>query len=138
MKRILPLLMLTLAGVLAHPPRAVAQCNEACVEVRTPQGFRGFGCVAANDTGEACIARSTGCYTKLCYNTMITDPAGRTLAIADVCGDRVAIRRVARADHVAWARTRKRAAARPHGVSMAQAVNSLAPSPGTRVNGTAF
>mgnify|MGYP003576517111 CR=1 FL=1 len=96
MKRILAVLVVAVTGVLTAPPHVAAQCNEACVEVRTVQGYRGYGCVQANDTGEACIARSTTCFTKLCYNTMITGPSGGVLAMADICGDEVTLRPITR------------------------------------------
>lgn len=96
MNRVLVVPGLAFAGLLAQPPRAAAQCNEACVEVTTPQGYKGYGCVQANDTGQACIARSTTCFIKLCYNTMITGPDGSVLAIADICGEKVTLRPVAR------------------------------------------
>lgn len=96
MRRILAVLTLAVAGVLMHPPRVAAQCNEACVAVTTPQGHKGFGCIVENDSNAACIARSTVCYSKLCYNALITGPGGTVLAAADICGDEVTLRPVAR------------------------------------------
>jgi hypothetical protein len=98
MRRILAIFALALATVLVHPPAAGAQCNERCVKLIAPEGgTAGYGCVVDNDSGAACIARSTICYTKLCWNAMVTDPSGRTLAVADICGDNVSVRSPARA-----------------------------------------
>ena len=91
MKRMLAVMALALVPVLAQPPRLQGQCNEACVRIEMPEG-KGYGCIAMNDTGTACIARSGGCYVKLCYNAMVTDPSGRALAVADVCNGRVTLR----------------------------------------------
>lgn len=96
MKRPLALLALAIGLVAMHPSDARAQCNEACIPIVAPNGARGFGCVVDNDANAACIARSTICYTKLCYNAMITNPAGGALARVDICGDEVTLRPVAR------------------------------------------
>lgn len=95
MRRFLPLLAVALATVILQPRAARAQCNEACVTVISPTG-PGWGCVVDNSAGAACYARSTRCYIKLCWNAMATDPSGRTLAIADICGDNVTVRSLAR------------------------------------------
>jgi hypothetical protein len=98
MRRILAIFALALATVLVHPPAAGAQCNERCIKLVAPEGGGtvGYGCVVDNDSGAACIARSTVCYTKLCWNAMLTDPSGRMLAVADICGDNVTVRSLAR------------------------------------------
>lgn len=97
MRRILATFALALATVLVHPPAAAAQCNERCIKLVAPEGgTAGYGCVIDNDSGAACIARSTICYTKLCWNAMVTDPSGRMLAVADICGDNVTVRSLAR------------------------------------------
>ncbi len=96
MKRMLAMFALALAAVLVHPPAARAQCNEACVFFYTPGGASGHGCVVDNDSGAACYARSTRCYTKLCWNAMVTDPSGQVLAVADVCNGQVTVRPAAR------------------------------------------
>lgn len=81
-----------LAGCAAiRPTEARAQCNEACIPIIAPNGARGFGCVVDNDANAACIARSTGCFTKLCYNAVLTAPGGALLATADICGDKVTL-----------------------------------------------
>jgi hypothetical protein len=90
------MLAVALATVLLHPPAARAQCNEACIQFISPSG-PGWGCVVDNSSGAACYARSTKCYIKLCMNAMVTDPSGRTLAMADICGGNVAVRSLARA-----------------------------------------
>ena len=94
MKRSLAVLALAVACLLVHPPHVSAQCNEQCVTFASPLGS-GYGCVVNNDSGAACIARSTVCYTKLCWNAMVTDPSGRTFAVADICGDNVTVRSLA-------------------------------------------
>jgi hypothetical protein len=94
MKRSLAVLAFALACVLMRPAPASAQCNERCVKFSSPLGS-GYGCIVDNDSGAACIARSTVCYTKLCWNAMVTDPSGRTLAVADICGDNVTVRSLA-------------------------------------------
>jgi hypothetical protein len=91
MRRFLAVLALALATVLMHPPAARAQCNEACVTFVTTTGQVGHGCVVENDSGAACYARSTTCYTKLCSNAMVTDPSGRTLAVAEICSGNVTV-----------------------------------------------
>ena len=91
MKRMLAILALALVPVLAQPPRLQGQCNEACVRIEMPEG-KGYGCIAMNDTGTACIARSGGCTVKLCWNAIVTDPSGQMLAVADVCKDKVTVR----------------------------------------------
>ncbi|SOD03336.1 hypothetical protein SAMN05216486_11031 [bacterium JGI 053] len=91
MRRFLALLALALAAVLAHPPAARAQCNEACVTFVTTTGSVGHGCVVDNDSGAACYARSTKCYTRPCSNAMVTDPSGRMLAVADICNGNVTV-----------------------------------------------
>jgi hypothetical protein len=96
MKRMLALFALALAAVLAHPPAARAQCNEACVFFYTPGGAPGHGCVVDNDSGAACYARSTKCYVKQCSNALVTDPSGHILAVADICNGQVTIRPAAR------------------------------------------
>lgn len=95
MKRSLAVFAFALACVLMHPPRAGAQCNEQCVKFVSSQGS-GYGCIVNNDSGAACIARSTNCYMKLCWNAMVTDPSGRMLAVAGICGDNVTVRSLAR------------------------------------------
>ena len=95
MRRFLPMLAIALATVSVHPPAAQAQCNEACVQVVSTTGAPGWGCVVDNDSGAACYARSTRCYIKLCWNAMVTDPSGRVLAVADICGDNVTVRSLA-------------------------------------------
>ena len=117
MKRTLAVFAMVVAGLLAAPPRAAAQCNEACVRVTTPEGLKGYGCVVVNDSGEACIARSTACFTKLCYNAMVIDPSGRALASADICDDKVTINAVVRGGtpvRVARAEAPKRSATASH------------------------
>lgn len=94
MKRSLAVLAFALACVLIHPAPAGAQCNERCVKFTSPLGS-GYGCIVDDGSGAACIARSTICYTKLCWNAMVTDPSGRTLAVADICGDNVTVRSLA-------------------------------------------
>lgn len=97
MRRILAILALALAPVLVHPQAASAQCNERCIKLVAPEGgTAGYGCIVDNDSGAACIARSTICYTKLCWNAMMTDPSGRVLAVADICGANVTVRSLAR------------------------------------------
>jgi hypothetical protein len=96
MKRMLALFALALAAVVAHPVAARAQCNEACVFFFTPDGASGYGCVVDNDSGAACYARSTRCYTKLCSNALVTDPSGHILAVADICNGQVTLRPAAR------------------------------------------
>jgi hypothetical protein len=95
MRRFLALLALGFTIALV-PSAARAQCNEACVQVFTPEGAPGWGCVVDNDSGAACYARSTRCYVKLCWNAMVTDPSGQMLAVADVCKDEVTVRPVRR------------------------------------------
>jgi len=95
MRRFLPMFAVALATVLVHPPAARAQCNEACVTVISPTG-PGWGCVIDNSSGAACYARATKCYIKLCWNAMLTDPSGRTLAVADICSGNVTVRSLVR------------------------------------------
>lgn len=125
MKRMLAVLALALVPILAEAPRLHGQCNEACVRIEMPEG-RGYGCIAMNDSGTACIARSTGCYTKLCYNAMVTDPSGRALAVADVCNGRVTLRSLDRA-------TASRRAARPRASTRSRAVASASVAAAVRV-----
>lgn len=96
MKRLLALVTLAIGLAAMHPTDARAQCNEACIPIVAPNGARGFGCVVDNDANAACIARSTVCYTRLCYNAMVTDPTGSALARVDICGDEVTLRPVVR------------------------------------------
>lgn len=96
MKRLLALVALAIGLTAMHPTDARAQCNEACIPIVAPNGARGFGCVVDNDANAACIARSTICYTKLCYNALLTGPGGALLATVDICGDEVTLRPVAR------------------------------------------
>jgi hypothetical protein len=96
MRRILAVLSVAFAFVVVHPPRAAAQCNEACVSLTAPDGTRGFGCVVDNDANAACWARSTRCTVKPCSNALLTDPAGRVLATADICNGQVTVHPVPR------------------------------------------
>jgi hypothetical protein len=125
MKRMLAVMALALVPVLAQPPRLQGQCNEACVRIEMPEG-RGYGCIAMNDTGTACIARSTGCTVKLCYNAMVTDPSGQMLAVADVCQDEVTVRPVRRGPA-------SRSAARPRAPTRSAAVASASVGAAVRV-----
>lgn len=126
MRRFLAVPALVLAAVLAHAPAARAQCNEACVTFVTTTGSVGHGCVVENDSGAACYARSTRCYVKLCSNAMVTDPSGRTLAMADICGGNVTVHSYAHA-------SKPRSAAKPRSLgtgTVALARKHTAPSAG--------
>lgn len=90
MKRTIAALVLAVACVLVHAPRVDAQCTERCIKFVTPEGS-GYGCIVDNDSGMICIARSTSCYSKLCSNAMVTDPSGRTLAVAEICSGNVIV-----------------------------------------------
>jgi hypothetical protein len=126
MKRMLAMFALALAAVLAHPPAARAQCNEACVFFYTPGGAPGHGCVVDNDSGAACYARSTRCYVKQCSNALVTDPSGHILAVADICKDEVTVRPVRRGPA-------SRSAARPRAPMRSTTVASASVGAAVRV-----